>query len=199
VASGRAEARAVDGDGQRGVAVVDGYLAVPCAGVPDGVGHRLDHDPVRRDLDRGGKRWQVVRGEHAGGELSPRGQPVRGQGARAGQAEFVQGRRAQPFDEAADVQDRPADFLAEIVQLPGRAVGAGREQGARRLGLQRQPGQGWADAVVQVAAEPAAFFLAGQDEAFPGPLQVFAQQPRVQRPPSCRARSRTSRSSDALR
>jgi hypothetical protein len=49
------------------------------------------------------------------------------------------------------------------------------------LGLQRQSGQRRADAVVQVAPQTAAFFLPGQDQPFPGPLEVLAQHPRVQR------------------
>ena len=34
---------------------------------------------------------------------------------------------------------------------------------------------------MQLPAQPAPFFLAGQDEPFPGALQVLAEQPRVQR------------------
>ena len=45
----------------------------------------------------------------------------------------------------------------------------------------REFSQRRADAVVQVPAQPAPFFLAGQDQPFPGALQVLAEQPRVQR------------------
>jgi hypothetical protein len=97
--------------------VVYGHLAVPCAGVPDRVGDRLDHDAVCGDLDGGRKRGQVIAHVHAGGEVGARGQPLDGLSARAGQAELVQGRRPQPFDQAPYVDDRAADLLAEVVQL----------------------------------------------------------------------------------
>ncbi len=157
------------------------HPAVAGAGVPDGVGDRLDHDAVGGDLDGGRQRGQVVTGVHAGRQAGPGGQPLDGLGARACQAELVQGGRAQPFDQAPDIDHGAADLLAEVVQLAGGAVAARREQRPRGLGLQRQPGQRRADAVVQVPAQPAPFFLPGQDEALPRALQVLAEQPRVQR------------------
>lgn len=106
-----------DGDGQRVIVVAHGHPAAPGVGVPDGVGHRLHHDAVRRDLDCGWQHRHVFGCEHAGGELGPGGQPVGSLGARVGQAEFIQGWWAQAFDEAADIEDRSADLLAQIVQL----------------------------------------------------------------------------------
>ena len=57
----------------------------------------------------------------------------------------------------------------------------GGQQRPCRLGLECQPGQRRADAVVQVPAQAAPFFLAGQHEPFPRAQQVLAEQPRVQR------------------
>ena len=108
------------------------------ARVPDDIGDRLDHDAVRGDLDRGRERGQVVTGVHAGGKTGLAGQPLDGLGAGGGEAEFVERRRAQPFDEAPDVHDRVADLLGQVVQPPRCAIGAGREQRPRGLGLQRQ-------------------------------------------------------------
>ena len=149
--------------------------------MPDGVGHCLDHDPVGGDLDSGRQRGQVVRGVHARRQAGADGQPLDGLGARTGKAELIQGRRTQPFDQAPDIDHGAADLLAEVAQLTGGAVGARREQCPRGLGLECQPGQRRADAVVQVPAQAAPFFLPGQDEPFPGALQVLAEQPRVQR------------------
>ena len=188
-----------DLDGQPGRGAGHRHPAVTGPGVPDGVGHRLDHDAVGGDFDGGRQRGQVVAGVHAGGQAGPGGQPLDGLGARAGQAEFVQRRRPQSFDQAPDIDHGAADLLAEVVELAGGAVAARREQGPRGLGFQRQPGQRRSDAVVQVAAQAPPFFLAGQDEALPRALQVLVEQPRVQRATkSCRARSRSSRSSAVL-
>ena len=71
--------------------------------VPDGVGDRLDHDAVGGHFHGGRERGHVARGIHTRDEFGGCGQPFNGLGAGTGKAKLVQGRRAQPFDEAPDV------------------------------------------------------------------------------------------------
>ena len=90
-------------------------------------------------------------------------------GDRAGQAEIIQRRRPQAIDDAAQIRDGlrggvlgPAEQRAEIACGAG-AVGM---TGAGPRGVEVQPdaGQERTEPVVQIAAQPTAFFLPRTDQ-----------------------------------
>jgi hypothetical protein len=154
--------------------------------VPDGVRDRLRRDAVRGDLDGRGQVRQRRLDRHvdarAGGRrraggLERVGRDVLAQGP--GEAELVERGRAKPLDHTADVDDRRADLLAQLGQLPLRRLGVRVQKRAGRLGLQRQTGERRADAVVQVAAQATPFLLASEHEPLPRPLQILEKRPRV--------------------
>ena len=80
------------------------------------VGDRLEDDPERGDLDRGGQCQldfaESARTRHR--TPGRAGQPIDRLAARADQAELVERRRAQSLDDATHVDDGRADFVAEL-------------------------------------------------------------------------------------
>ena len=79
---------------------------------------------------------------------------------RAKQAVLVEQRRAQIVHQAADVGGGGAYIVAQAVD---QRLGGGRVVAhavAQRAELHAQPGQRWPQAVVQIAAQAAALFLA---------------------------------------
>ena len=149
--------------------------------MPQRVAERLRRDRVRRHLDRGVRLAEVVDAGRAQRDLVPGGQLPQ----RAGEPALVEHRRAQP------VHERPQ--LADAGRSPSRSsrarsaqLGLARlvELAGQRLELERGPGQGRGDTVVQVGAEPAAFLLAGDDDPAAAAGDVGDQRRR--RTPGCR-------------
>ena len=98
-------------------------------GMPHDVGHRLVHDPVGRDLDRGGQPEQVVRGAHRDvGRVAGALETRTALAQRRDQPQLVERRRAQPVDEAAHV----VDGLPDVVASPSPADRAARLRPASR-------------------------------------------------------------------
>ena len=170
-----------DGDGQAGRGVIHRHLAVPGLSVPDRVGDRLYHDAVRGDLDGGRKGGQVVADADADGEPAPAVSrstawahaPARPSSSRAGGRSPSTSRRTSTT--VRRISSPRSCSCREARSAPGGSS-------ARAVSVFRvRPGQGRPDAVVQVPAQAAPFLLAGQHQALPGPLQVLAEQPRMQR------------------
>ena len=110
-------------------------------GVADGVGHRLDGDPVRGDLDRRRQLGQLDAARTRRGSTPPRRCAVRApvesrrlMADRAGEAQLVERRRPQPVDQPPDVGERLADLGAQRLQLPSRRRGVVVDHRRRRLG-----------------------------------------------------------------
>ena len=169
--SGQADPVVLDLQRQPGGGAAEVYGDPAGAGVPDRVGERLGRDPVASDLDRGRQRPVHVDVHVDGG--AGRGHPVR-QPAQAGpEPEVVQHGGAEVVGDGAYVVDGGRD-----------AGGRGLEQAARdRVGhqvacgldLQAHAGQRGADTVVQVAAQPASFLLAGGHERGPAVLEPVGE------------------------
>ena len=144
--------------------------------MPDDVGQRLLHDPVGGHLDRGGERRQLAGhvdvDPQAAVGAAALGQPLQ----RPDQPELVERRRAQAVDQAADVGDRGPQLAAQLARqrVGRRRVAAGSGCAAAPV-CTVSPASCGAEAVVQVAAQPAALLLAGGDQPLAGALQVGGQ------------------------
>ena len=108
-------------------------------GMPSGVGHCLDRDPVRRGLDRRRQLAELVtRGDRdpwaidAVGVLSE----------RAGQAELVQCRRSQVVREPPDVGDQALRAVPHRDQRGRCTRRIGLDQSSGRLRTQAESGNG---------------------------------------------------------
>ena len=108
------------------------------AGVADGVGHRLDRDPVGGDLDRGrqlGQRRRVAldadRGPPRHRRSAPPSSRARLLADRAGQPQLVERRRPQPVDQPPDVGERLAHLGRQRLEL-APAPRPGRRRAPRR-------------------------------------------------------------------
>lgn len=154
-------------------------------GVAGDVGDGLGGDAVGGDLDRRRQRRELVGGVHLDPE---RGVGRGGEGGglltqRPHQAQLVQGGGPQGIDQPADVDQQGLDAALQPGEL---GVGTGRvaaEHGAGGADLQRQAGQGRAQAVVQVAPQPTPLLLPGADQPLAGALQVGGQTDGVDRHP----------------
>ena len=131
-------------------------------GVPDGVAHGLDGDAIGRHLDGGGElgqpyalhghRRDVVGGESAGDLAYGFDQP-----------QLVERGGPQAVADAPDLGHGALHLVGE--GLDGVGVGAARlEVPTDPAQAEPDSGEGRAEAVVQVATEPAAFLLLGADD-----------------------------------
>ncbi len=82
------------------------------------------------------------------------------------ESEVVERGWPQVVDEAADVVERGGDVGPDGADQLVGLLGAGGQQGPRGVEPKRRGGQGRAEAVVQVAAQPAPFVLDRDDEPF---------------------------------
>lgn len=145
-----------------------------------GVGERLGRDAEHRHLGGGGQRWQGLRHLHRHDRAVGAGQLFGALAQCADEAQLVQGWRAQVVDQPAHIVDGRRGTGAQLPQHLGRTVRVGVHEVAGGLGLEAQPGEQRAQPVVQVAAQPAALFLASGDDALPRLLQLRRQGGRVQ-------------------
>ena len=151
--------------------------------VPGHVGERLGHDAVRRHLDRGRQVRELLGRGHVDGHrvAVPVAQPDRLLAQRRHQAELVERRRPHRVDHPPDLLDRDHRVGAQLGHhLLGRG-GVGADQVARRVGGEGDPGEPRAEAVVQLAAQPAPFLLDRRDRLAARLDQVLGQRPGAQR------------------
>ena len=147
--------------------------------MPDDVGQRLGRDAVGRDLDGGGQHRDLagdVEADEQRAAVGPPHQVLDALAQRADQAEVVERGRAQVLDEPPDVRDGRADLPAERAEQFTGALGVGGEQVGGGVGDERDAGERGAEAVVEVAAQPAAFLLPGGDDPLPRRLQLVREQ-----------------------
>ena len=141
----------------------------------------LGEDPVRRDLDRRGQGRHGFRLDPDLEARVPLGEPGRVLLERPDETELVQRRRPQVLHQPADVGDAGLHLLLQGRGQPDGVLRPRAGQPAHRVEAERHPGERRSEAVVQVAADPAALLLAGADDALAGPLQVTPEQHRVRR------------------
>jgi len=138
--------------------------------VPHGVGDRLDRDPVGRRLDGGGQGR-----ERDGGQDDP-GQRLDLPAQRLDQAQLVERGWAQAVDDPPDVRDGLGGRGPQGGEHPGRAVRVVRDEVARGVRLEGDAGEGGAEAVVQVVAQPPALLLARRHDLGPGALELLGER-----------------------
>ena len=131
-----------------------------------------------------GRSLRGVRGLDGDLERGAVGAPVEAGGVLAqgaDQAQTVQCGRSQVVDEAAHVVDGGGGLGAQLGKDRHGPLRLGRRQPPGGVDLEYHPGQRRAEAVVQVAAQPAALLLARGDEALPRPGQLARQHRRPDR------------------
>ncbi len=98
---------------------------------------------------------------------------------RAGQAELVQVGRAQVVDQPPDVGDRGGEVGAQAEQELAAAFGVGAVQVVCCVGLEGHRGERGTQAVVQVSAQPPAFFLTGGHDVLARLVELLGQAHRL--------------------
>ena len=149
--------------------------------------HRLDDDPVGRHLDRGRQRLDVVVGLDGPGHpraardgnrppgcarrRAARRAETRPSWSRAGGRSPSTSRRTSAMSSRA-WSESWTDQLRGALRVLGDEVAGGLQPHGQR-------GEGGAEAVVEVAADPAPFLLARADEVLPGQLQLAVGRHRL--------------------
>ena len=96
---------------------------------------------------------------------------------RGGETEVLEHRRSQPAHDPPDVGDRRLGLLARALHELVAAWAAGV---VGRLERERDAGQRGAEAVVQLATQPAALLLAGGDDGLARVLDLRRHPQRVE-------------------
>ena len=150
------------------------------AGVPNSVGQRLLRDPVRGQLDGGRQpRLGVARAPGAPSGCRPR--PSRSacslMAASSPSSSSWAGRSPSTSSGGRDHRGLQVDSISRSSRWGLRIVLL--DQARRETGLQGETGQGRAELVVQIRAQPAALLLADADQPAPSRLELVGEVHRA--------------------
>ncbi len=157
---------------------------IPGIGMAGSVRDAFQRDAIGHDLERSGERWQVLRGVDRDDDRTRAGTTgaailERVLANRRDEAEVIERRRTKAVDKAANIRN---GILGLVTEFGDEVCGSSRvsfQEVASSVELEGECSEGRADAVVEVAADAAAFLFPGIDEALAGTLEVGGEADAV--------------------